>query len=270
MPSDTRRTGEQIEHGSRTSCVPILAMLLALAGLGGCAEQTRPRVSIEPQADVALRRMSTTLGSARSFSVQSETTMDEPLATGQMAQFHRRANVIVHRPDRIFIRAERAEDTWTLWYRGTHLTLFDAADNVYASVRVPSRIDDMLDAAAKEHGLTLPLADLLFSDPYKVLTAGALTGKYIGQPEVDGVRMDHLLFTHDALDWQVWIDTGAQAVPRRIVIDYKRLPGRPQCAAVLSEWNLSAPAEDSQFKPTVPKDAQQVDMTTLIGEAKGA
>lgn len=247
-----------------------LVILPVIAGLAGCAETTKPRVNIDPQADASLRRMSTALSSARCFSLHSETTMDEPQKTGQMVQFHRRADLVVRRPDRIFIQAKRGDNTWTLWYRGTNLTLFDAAGNSYSTIKVPDRIDNMLDAAARQYGLTLPLADLLFSNPYKEMTGGALTGKYLGQPEVDGVKTDHLLFTHDTLDWQVWIDTGAQAVPRRIVIDYKRLPGRPQFTAVLSDWNLDARAEDGQFKPAVPTEARQVDMATLLGEAKGA
>ena len=254
---------------NRKVLVSALAAVLAAAGVGGCAEQAGPCVQIEPKADAALRKMSTTLGSATSFSFRSTTTMDEPVETGHLAQFSRSSQVVVHRPDKAFIRTEMGNDIWTLWYQGTTLTLLDKVGNAYATAKVPGRIDSMLDAAAREHGMTVPLSDLLFSDPYKALTTGAMTGKYIGQVEMDGVKCDHLLFIHDGLDWQIWIDAGTQAVPRKIVIDYKRLPDRPQFAAVLSDWNLTASANDTQFKPELPKDARQVELKKLISQAEG-
>jgi hypothetical protein len=254
---------------NRKLCVTALAAILAAIGVGGCAEQSGPRVRIDPQADAALRKMSTTLGEARFFSFHSATTMDEPVETGHLAQFSRSSEVAVHRPNEVYIRTEMGNDIWTLWYQGTSLTLLDQVGNAYATAKVPGRIDAMLDAAARQHGLTVPLGDFLISDPYKALTARALTGKYIGRFDIGGTKCDQLLFTHDALDWQIWIDAGTQAVPRKIVIDYKRLPGRPQFAAELSDWNLAGPSDASQFKPVLPKDAKQVELKELLSEAEG-
>jgi hypothetical protein len=252
---------------NRKLMVSMLAATVLAVGISGCAEQG-PRVRIDPQADQTLRKMSATLGAAKSFSFSSMTTMDEPVETGQLVQFSRQTRVVAQRPDRLYVQTEMGNDIWTLWYKGTNLTLFDKAGNAYASAKVPGRIDAMLDTAAKQHGLTVPLGDFLFADPYKSLTMGALTGKYIGQVQMDKGKCDQLLFTHDALDWQIWIDAGTQAVPRKILIDYKRLPGRPQFTAVLSDWNLAPPAKDEQFEPCVPKDAKQVELKRLLGEAE--
>jgi hypothetical protein len=260
---------EEIGTMNRRLLMAALGAALAAAGISGCAQQAGPRVRIDPQADAALRKMSTTLGKATSFSFDSVATMDEPVETGQLVQFSRDSHVVVHRPNCAFVRTEMGKDVWILWYQGTNLTLLDKIGNSYASAKVPGQIDAMLDAAAKEHGLTVPLADLLFSDPYKALTTGALTGKYIGQFVMAGAKCDHLLFTHDAIDWQIWIDAGTQTVPRQIVIDYKRLPGRPQFSVVLSDWNLAVPAGSGQFKSVLPKDARQVELKKLIGEAEG-
>lgn len=255
---------------NRIGLISALAGVVAGVGASGCAQQTSRRVNIDPQASQALHRMSDTLAKARSFSFQGATTMDEPLPTGQMGQFSRQVHVLVHRPDKVYVRTQQGDDIWVLWYHSTNLTLLDTAGKTYACLKVPSRIDSMVDDVATRHGLTLPLADLLSSDLYEDITTGVLVGKYIGQAQMEGVQTDQLLFTHDALDWQIWIQTGPQPVPRKILIDYKRLPGRPQFAAVLSEWNLSAPATDEQFVPDVPKDAKQVGMTTLLHEAEGA
>ncbi len=259
-----------------------LAGTVAAAWAGGCAQQNRSHgssgsrayatgapVRIDPRADRALHRMSATLSNARSFSFHSVTTMDEPAETGQLVQFTRHNQVIVHRPDAILVNTTmEGDDVWTLWYHGTDLTLLDKAGDAYASMRVPDRIDGMLDTVAREKGLTVPLADLLVSNPYDTLTTGVLTGEYIGRLAIDGVQTDHLLFTSDALDWQVWIDATNKPVPLKIVIDYKRLPGRPQFVAVLNDWNLSASVNPQQFQPVLPAGARQVDLTTLLGYAK--
>jgi hypothetical protein len=57
-------------------------------------------------------------------------------------------------------------------------------------------------------------------------------------------------------------------VPRKLVIDCKGLPGRPQFAVVLSDWNLSARTRDEQFKAVLPKQAKKVEMAKLLEAGK--
>jgi hypothetical protein len=238
--------------------------------LSGCAEQARSRMDIDPRADDALRRMSAAIGGAKSFSFRAVATMDEPVDTGQLAEFTRENRIVVRRPDRIRAEAHQGDDALFLWYAGRTLTVHDKASNTYAALQVPGRIDAMLDDVAAKHGLTLPLADLLFSDPYKTLTADAHMGRYVGLAELGGVKCHHLLFTQELIDWQIWIDAGKESVPRKFVIDYKNLPGRPEFSAVLSDWNLTAPTGDEQFKSAVPKDARKVELAHLFeAAAKG-
>jgi hypothetical protein len=252
---------ERARHG-------IAVAVLLVAGLsGGCAEQAARPARVDPRADEALRKMSAALGSATAFSFRSVSTMDEPVATGQMAQFSRETRVLVRRPDRVFAEARQDQDELSFWYEGRAVTVVDKASNTYAAVQVPARIDDMLDELANKHGLTLPLADLLFADPYKVLTADVLTGKCVGLHEVGGVKCTHLLFTQENVDWQIWIDAGKEPLPRKIVIDYKTVPGRPEFSAVLSDWDLSPSAEDGRFKPAVPNGAKKVELARLFETA---
>jgi hypothetical protein len=102
---------------NRKLWVSALVAILAAIGVSGCAEQAGPRLRIDPRADAALRKMSATLGEAKSFRFQSATTMDEPVETGHLAQFSRGSQVAVHRPDKVYIRTEMGNDIWTLWYQ---------------------------------------------------------------------------------------------------------------------------------------------------------
>jgi hypothetical protein len=255
---------------SQTRRVSMLsAMVLAAVGAGGCASQPHSRATIDPQADQALRRMSALLGHARSFRFQSVATMDELAETGEMVQLSRESLVVVLRPGSIFAESRRGQEVWTLWYHEKELTLLNRTANTYGAAGVPGRIDDMLDAAARQYGLTMPLADFLYSNPYEILTARALAGRYVGQVELDGARCDQVLFTQNTVDWQMWIDSGPQPVPRKIVIDYKRLAGRPQFSAVLSHWDFAAPAGPAQFRAEVPKDAKRLEIKALLGRSEG-
>jgi hypothetical protein len=247
----------------------LCAIMLAAGAAGGCAEKARSCLDIDPRADEALRKMSDTLGGARSFSFRSVATMDAPIETGQLAQFSRDVHIIVRRPDAIFAQSHQGKDVMSLWYQGTNLTVLDKTPNTYATLQVPGQIDAMLDDVAAKQGLTLPLSDFLFSDPYKMLTANAQTGRYVGEHDLDGVKCHHLLFTQEAIDWQIWIDAAKQPVPRKLVIDYKSLTERPQFVAILSDWNLSAPVADGQFKAVVPTNAKKVELAQLLQPGQG-
>ena len=247
------------------------AVAAGLAACGGCSEQKGPSGATEPRAESALRRMGRTLGGARSFSFRSTAVMDEQIGTEQTAQLARDARIVVRRPDRIFAEGKAGDDVLDLWYQGGSLTVLDKATNTTATVSTPGRIDPMLDEVAKKYGLTIPLADFIFSDPYKTLTADVQTARYVQQCDVDGVKCDHLLFTQEMIDWQIWIETGNAAVPRKFAIDYKSLPGRPSFTATFSDWNLSAPSDEAQFTPQIPSGAKKIELVQLLqGVEQGA
>jgi hypothetical protein len=153
---------------------------------------------------------------------------------------------------------------WRLWHKGTSLTV--ANTTAYASCDAPGAIDKLADRLADEYDVVLPLVDMLLPDPYKAMIANVQTGAYLGVHEVDGVKCIHLVFTQENIDWQIWIEQGPRPVPRKLVIDYKQAPGRPQYTAVLSEWNLSPAVDEKMFEPQPPKDAKKVEMTDLLGQ----
>ena len=249
---------ERIRHGIA------LMIVLAAVGLSGCAEQNARTSRIDPQADDMLHKMSDALSAAKTFSFRSATTMDVPSEGGQLVQVSRVGRIVVCRPDRLFAEIREGDELWHIWYTGSELTMFDQTANAYATVKVPGRIEAMLDEVAAKYGLTMPLADLLFPEPYKVLTANVLTGQYIDLYEVGKDKWYHLLFTQDNVTWQVWIDAEGKPLPRKVVIDYKHMPGRPQFVAMLSDWNLSASADDATFKPDLPQDAKKLEMAKLL------
>jgi hypothetical protein len=240
---------------------------MALGWTTGCAGRA-PR-DFDPRAEKALHDMSKAIGGAKSFTFCADSTMDELIAPGQLAQFSRENRIVLRRPDRIRAEGHQEDDSVYLWYDGRKVTMLDKNARIYAAVDAPDRIDALLPAMAAEHGLTLPLADLLVSDPRRVLTADASTGRYLGLENIGGVECHHLLFIQGALDWQIWIAASGPPVPRKFVIDYKLAPERPQFTATFRDWNLSAPALDDEFKPVIPADARNVTIAELLAAGRG-
>ena len=74
----------------------------------------------------------------------------------------------------------------------------------------------------------MPLADLLYGDPYAVLTEDVTYSKYLGLHRAAGVLCHHLVFAQPTIEWQIWIDAGEQPLPRQLAITYVREPGEPQ------------------------------------------
>jgi hypothetical protein len=149
-------------------------------------------------------------------------------------------------------------------YDGKTVTLHNRADNVYGSTPAPAATDDMFDMLAEKFGMTLPMSDLLFSNPYKALIGRVRSGRYLGTGYVFETKCHHLAFRQEVVDWELWIEDGPRPLPRKLVITYKEAPGDPQYTAYLSNWNLSADVPDSRFSFAAPPGAKKVGFTEPV------
>ena len=79
---------------------------------------------------------------------------------------------------------------------------------------------------------------------------------------IDGVRCNHCFFEQaaDDLELELWLEDNEQALPRRVVVTYRSLPGRPIFIAELSDWNFSIQPSDSEFVFQPPPGVTQVEL----------
>src|SRR2546430_3082462 len=89
--------GDPMHHVTRLPFV--LVLITGLLAVAAAARAQSP--SIDDKADAALRRMSTTLAAAKSFSFEAHSIADQVLPDGQKVQTARNQKVLVRRPDRI-------------------------------------------------------------------------------------------------------------------------------------------------------------------------
>ena len=221
---------------------------------------------VDPSADALLKEMGNTLKSARELSFGANVTYDELLPSGQKIQFGGDASVTVKRPGRIYAVYNGDIHSRKIWYNGDEVTILNLTDNFYGQLKVPATIDETMDYLMNDYGFTLPLSDILFSDPYGSLMNNVSAGVVVGDSDINGKECRHLAFVEKYIDWQLWVSGGVEKLPCKLVITYKTVPGAPQYTAVFSNWNLAPDVSESIFKPAIPKEAARIDFIKLANQ----
>jgi hypothetical protein len=223
-------------------------------------QPTTTQRAVEPKADELLHKMSDQLRKLGQFRMEAEVLFDQVAADGQKIQLSTRFSVDEKRPDQM--RGELAGDTpgRRFWYDGHQLATLDTQRNVYSVVQAEGAIDAMLDHMGDRYGWTVPVSDLLLGNPYEALSGEVQTGQYLGLHRVGEFKCHHLAFAQENLDWQIWIDAGEQALPRKVVIDYKDMMGDPQFMATIVKWDTNPNLKPDDFKFEPPKGAEKIEM----------
>jgi hypothetical protein len=236
-----------------TYTLSLLVAVLSPAPLGALQQGTES--SVDAQADRILREMGEYLKTAEEFSFKAEVAYDE-LMEGQKILFGGAAHILVRRPNRLNVEFNGDQRQSRVVFDGKTVTLFNAAKNLYAVAEAPPEIDAALDRLFEVYGSSVPIADLVYADPYRTLIENVEDGFVVGQHPVNGIRCHHLAFWQEGIDWQIWIEVGPRPVPRRLVITYKDEPGSPQYIAELSGWNFQPRLSDHYFtfRPAVGSD----------------
>jgi hypothetical protein len=238
--------------------------LAGLMALSTFAAEERP--ALDPRADQVLKRMGDYLGQAKFFSMNAEVWQDTQLSNGERVQAGRNVQVQVRRPNRFHSELRSTRHHRELIYDGSAFTLLNRAENFYGTVPATGSLDDAMDLACEQFGITMPFEDFVRSDPHRDLLRKVTSGLDIGPVTVLGVPCEHLAFTQDNIDWQVWIQAGPQPVPRKFVITYKDEPDSPQYTAIFSNWDFITQLPDFVFKFEPPADASKIEVKKIRAE----
>ncbi|HET7881310.1 MAG TPA: DUF2092 domain-containing protein [Acetobacteraceae bacterium] len=239
----------------------IVALLASAVGwpLGAAAQDSPPATPVvAEQADHLLAQMGAYLGSALEFTFHADVTFDHVLPSGQKLQYSSSEEVALQRPGRLYVEWSGDLGDRQFWYDGTAVTLFNPATPFYASDSAPPTIDAMLEKVVQQLGFSPPLADFLYSDPYRAVRGNLQFGVDLGVSNVNGRSCYTLAFVEKDIDWQIWIDTGPQLTPCKLVITYKAKPSLPQFSAVFTDWNFSPRIAAPVFTPTLPSGTQKI------------
>jgi hypothetical protein len=243
------------------------AQTSATTPTGAQPAATTPAPVVSDQADRLLKQMSAYIGSATEFTFHADVTFDHVLPSGQKLQYEAAEDVALQRPGGLYVEWSGDLGDRQFWYDGKSVTLYDPSTPFYAAETAPPDIDAMLEKVITQLGFSPPLADFLYRDPYHAAASNIQFGLYLGATDVNGRRCESLGFVEKDIDWQIWIDTGPQLVPCKLVITYKTQPSQPQFSAVFTDWNFSPRIAEPIFTPSLPPGAEKIPFAPVVANA---
>jgi hypothetical protein len=179
----------------------------------------------DPVSDEALgvlRKMSDYVSGLKAFSMSVEDIRDET-RSGTTVQSRTRQDFVVARPNKLRLRTKGTHVDADVSFDGNMFTVRDRGKGTYASVGMPGTLDTLIRRLYKRDGFVVPVADLLYADPYAAVTAGITQARHMGERVMDGKRCYHVACASGNVRWQVWVQAEGKPIPRRILVDY---PGR--------------------------------------------
>ena len=253
------------------------AVLLALACSGAAVAQPgtpaavpAPAATGAPVAEArrdaraldALNRMGAHLRTLKSFTLRAETTTDEVLLSGQKLQFGGTAVYRYGGPDRLRIELRTDRLHRDVVFDGRTMTLSAPRLKFYATVPAPATVGELVQAAGRDYGIELPLADLFLWGTPQSGTGELASAEFIGPSRIAGQRCDHYAFRQPEVDWQLWIRSDGPPLPCKLVITTLTEPEQPQYTALLT-WDLKTRPSAASFRFQPAPDARRIELVRI-------
>jgi hypothetical protein len=213
----------------------------------------------DPAARALLLGMANFIAQAPGLSVTIRSGYDAIQADGQRIEFGERRKIIMQRPDKLRVEVERSDgERGGVVFDGRWITAFNARENVYARVEKVASLDEALVYMVRDLRATVPLARLLTTGFPVYVDKRATEVALVEEFTLFDVPTSHLAVRTPEVDLQLWITTGPEPLPRRVVITYKNAPGQPQFRADLYDWKIPPRIDAKSFTFVPPAGAEQV------------
>ncbi len=205
-----------------------------------------PKEVIDPDAVAALQRMSEFLVSLKTAEIRSNGTIDVVSDAGQRIQLDGTTNYKLRKPGFV-IDFDSDLKKRRFYYDGKTFTEYSPSAGFYATTAAPPTNREALKTMYEQYGIQLPLEDLFrWSDPNGKRDDALKSAYQVGTATVDGVETNHYAFREGTSDWELWIQQGAQPLPRKMVIVDTSKPERPTFIARL-DWKVNPGLTDKDF-----------------------
>jgi hypothetical protein len=231
-----------------------IAIFAAATSHGACAGDSA----------ALLKAMTDYAAAQKSISATFDSDIEVITPELQKIQFTNSGQLKLSRPDKLPVRRTGGYADVELVFDGKTVSLYGKNAKGYVQADRAGTIDQLIDGIQAKTGSAMPGTDLLLSNSYDVLTSDVIEGHHIGQGVVDGVECEHLAFRGHDTDWQIWIQTGAQPIPRKYVITSKTLAGAPQYTLRIKEWKTDPITDADAFAFKAPEGATKVGLDSDV------
>ena len=253
--------------------IMLLALMLSAFLCAVPAFAAQEPATGDPGSDAAamalLIRMGDFLSQAKQFSVSIRAGYDVLQETGQMIEFGELRKLTLVRPDRIRVDVERSDGEKVLvLFDGQEITVFSPEEKVFARAAKAGDVDHAFLYLLNDLQLRLPLAMMFVTNLPSELERRVRSVQFVEENTIMDVPCVHLSARTNAVDFQIWIPSQGDPLPRRIVITYRDEEGQPQYWANFSEWNLSPNPPEGFFAFTPPEGVQRIPFLSELEVAK--
>jgi hypothetical protein len=232
------------------------------------AQATAPPARVMEQGALDLvKKMSAKLAATPAFVVRTRSSTEAPGGTGQFLTFFTESVVAVKRPNKLSAEIRGDAPPFDFYFDGAKMTAYEPTHKLYATADAPKTIDELLPFAAKMAGLLLPFEDVLYSDPYAVLTQDATSAFYAGYSVIRGARCEHVALAAPGIEGQLWIDAKTD-LPCLIAGTLLDVQGAPRFTVEFYDWKLDPKLPDKLFTFAKPEGADAMDFRALTGAGR--
>lgn len=214
-----------------------------------------PAQRISPEAQSVVDRMTAALQSTKVASIASHSTSDEVLPFGYVLQNNQEVTLTYQSPNKL--RAEVSGDikNRTFVYDGANFFIYSPDDKVHTQIKAPDTTAKLL-SGLLDAGVEMPLIDVLYQGHTGTLLENVITGIYLGETSVEGVKCELLAFRQSTIDWQLCVQK-SDNLPRKFAITTRYAYGQPQVEHVLT-WNLKPVITAETFTFKAPEGSQAI------------
>ena len=231
------------------------------------APATAPAPIMEQGALDLVKKMSAKLAATPAFLVRTRSSLEAPGGAGQFLTFFTESVVAVKRPNQLSAEIRGDAPPFDFYFDGAKMTAYEPTHKFYATTDAPKTLDELVPFAAKTAGLLLPFEDVLYSDPYAVLTKDATRAFYAGFSVIRGARCEHVALAAPGIEGQLWIDAKTD-LPCLIAGTLTKVQGAPRFMVEYYDWKLKPELPDKLFTFAKPEGAKPMDFRALTGAGR--
>ena len=227
-----------------------------------------PAPIVEKYALDRLKQMSDKLASSKAFTFRASSFIEVPAITGQFLTLFTESDIALQRPNKLRVDVSGDVPGFQLYFDGTKLSAFDPQKNLHSVSAPLATIDVMLDFVLTKAQINFPSADFMYSNPYAVMTKNLTHAIVVGPSMVNGVPCEHFAYMEPGLNWEIWIENGARALPLRLAMTYKQASNFPRFMVEYKYWNLTPKLNADLFVFKAPANSKVIEFDFYQAEQK--
>jgi hypothetical protein len=260
--------GVRVRHALLLTSLGFFASFAASPSVHAEGPVPTIKPAINEDAGSAVAQMDKTL-SAPDVSFTARTVRVYLDEFGEPLHIFQTMKVVMRRPDRLKIEVNGDDGSHDLFYDGKSVAIFSPDSKVYGVIAAPGGIPSAANAVLDKLNLDFPLVNFFAVSTDQALLRDVVAGWQVGTANIDGIECRHLLFhERGGTDLELWVENNDTAVPHRLILTYRLLPGQPSFMAEFTEWDNRVHPADNVFAFQAPPEAKQIELTPVATQGR--